>query len=48
MSGTGVSEAENNNVLSPEMIEVGLVLVQPKFNCTSTGGTGALGLNANT
>src|SRR5262245_21143508 len=48
MSGTEVFEAEKSKVLSPGIIEAGLLFVQSKSNCTSVGGMGALGVSAKT
>ena len=48
MSGTGVAEAENNSVFSPELTGAGLLFVQSKLSCTSVGGKGAVGVKAST
>src|SRR5712691_622648 len=48
MSGTGVLDAESNNVLMPEMARAGSVLAQSNCNCTSVGGNVAVGVNAKT
>src|SRR5262245_60776709 len=48
MSGTGVVEADNNNVFSPVWIGAGSLFAHSKLNCTSVGTMGALGVMAKT
>ena len=48
MSGTGIVEAENRSVFSPELTGAGLLFVQSKLSCTSVGGKAAVGVKAKT
>src|SRR5262245_63702775 len=48
MSGVGLAEAQNRNVLRPGTIGAGSVLAQSKLNCTSVGAIGAVGVSAKT
>ena len=46
-SGTGVFDAESVRVLTPAIIDTGMLLAQSKLSCTSVGLNGAVGTKAN-
>ena len=48
ISGVGDVDADNNSVLSPVVIDAGLVFEHSKFSRTSVGGMGPVGVNATT